>query len=195
VKTGPMMNEIGLFKAVPSTIPASEYVYERLNGYKLSHVYLMRQLADLWKTPISALAGDGVIHHFRGRYHGTLILNVGIDRKHAGELLREGFGDLIAFGRDYIANPDLVERIRLDAPLNEQRPEAITDLRRSATRTTPFSTHRQREWLATQARSKRMLKESSVAHSSSTERDTAAERGDPDLKCCQPDEYRQTRRQ
>jgi N-ethylmaleimide reductase len=123
VKTGPMMNELGLFKAVPSTIPTSEYIYERLNSYELSHVYLMRQLADLSKTPISALAGDGVIHHFRRLYHGTLILNVGIDRKHGAELVREGFGDLIAFGRDYIANPDLVERIRLDAPLNEQRPE------------------------------------------------------------------------
>jgi N-ethylmaleimide reductase len=123
VKTGPMMNEIGRFKSVPSTVPTSEYVYERLSAYKLSHVYLMRQLADLSKTPIPALAGDGVIHHFRRRYHGTLILNVGIDRKHGAELLREGFGDLIAFGRDYIANPDLVERIRLDAPLNEQRPE------------------------------------------------------------------------
>jgi hypothetical protein len=40
-----------------------------------------------------------------------------------------------------------------------------------------------------------MLEESSVAHSSSTERDTAAERGDADLKCCQLDEYRQTRQQ
>jgi N-ethylmaleimide reductase len=98
-------------------------VYERLNAYKLSHVYLMRQLADLSKTPISALAGDGVVHHFRKRYTGTLILNVGIDRKHGAELVGEGSGDLIAFGRDYIANPDLVERIRLDAPLNEQRPE------------------------------------------------------------------------
>jgi len=99
------MNEIGVFKAVPSTIPTSEYVYERLNAYKLSHVYLMRQLAELSKTPISALAGDGVVHHFRRPYHGTLILNVGIDRKHGAELLREGFGDLIAFGRDYIAIP------------------------------------------------------------------------------------------
>jgi len=51
VKTGPMMNEIGVFKAVPSTIPTSEYVYERLNAYKLSHVFLMRQLTDLGKLP------------------------------------------------------------------------------------------------------------------------------------------------
>ena len=52
-----------------------------------------------------------MIHHFRKRYNGTLIL-VGIDWKHGAELLREGCEDLIAFGRDYIANPDLVERIR-----------------------------------------------------------------------------------
>src|SRR5438445_12699098 len=68
------------------------------------------------------LAGDDVIHHLRKRYNGTLIL-VGIDWKRGAELLREGFEDLIAFGRDYIANPDLVERIRLDAALNERRPE------------------------------------------------------------------------
>jgi N-ethylmaleimide reductase len=123
VKTGPMMNEVGAFKAVPSTIRVSEYVYERLNAYKLSHVFLMRQLADLSNTPISALAGDGVLHHLRRVYRGTLILNVGIDATHGAELLRDGLGDLIAFGRAYIANPDLVERIRLDAPLNDQRPD------------------------------------------------------------------------
>ena len=42
----------------------------------------------------------------------------------ARAFITEGAGvTLIAFGRDYIANPDLAERIRLDAPLNEPRPE------------------------------------------------------------------------
>jgi len=123
VKTGPMMNELGLFKAVESTLPTTEYVYEKLNAYNLSHVFLMRQLADLSETPIAALAGDAVIHHFRKIYHGQLILNVGISREHATELVEAGLGDFVAFGRQYIANPDLVERIRLNAPLNEQRPE------------------------------------------------------------------------
>jgi N-ethylmaleimide reductase len=123
IKTGPMMNELGLFKAVASTLPTSEYVYDRLNDYNLSHVLLMRQMTDLSATPIAPLAGDQVVHHFRGRYSGNLILNVGIDREHGNRLLQGGAGDLIAFGREYIANPDLVERIRLNAPLNEQRPE------------------------------------------------------------------------
>ncbi len=124
IKTGPMMNEVGLFKAVASTLPASEYVYDRLNDYNLSHVMLMRQMADLSATPIESLAGDQVVHHFRRRYSGNLILNVGIDRAHGNRLLQEEAGDLIAFGREYIANPDLVERIRLNAPLNQQRPES-----------------------------------------------------------------------
>jgi N-ethylmaleimide reductase len=118
-----MMNELGLFQAVESTLPTSEYVYERLNAYHLSHVFLMRQLADLSGTPIAAMAGDAVVHHFRKIYHGQLILNVGINREHAIELIAAGLGDLVAFGREYIANPDLVERIRLRAPLNEQRTE------------------------------------------------------------------------
>ena len=123
VKTGPMMNELGLFKAVESTLPTTEYVYEKLNAYHLSHVFLMRQLADLSGTPIAALACDAVIRHFRKIYHGQLILNVGISGEHATELIAAGLGDFVAFGREYIANPDLVERIRLRAPLNEQRPE------------------------------------------------------------------------
>jgi N-ethylmaleimide reductase len=44
----------GLFKAVESTLPTTEYVYERLNTYNLSHIFLMRQLADLSGTPIAA---------------------------------------------------------------------------------------------------------------------------------------------
>src|ERR1700674_4300438 len=115
IKTGPMMNEVGLFKGVASTLRASEYVYDRLNDYNLSHVLLMRQMADLSTTPIASLAGDQVAHHFRRRYSGNLILNAGIDREHGNRLLQEEAGDLVAFGREYIANPDLVERIRLNA--------------------------------------------------------------------------------
>ena len=69
------------------------------------------------------MSGDAVVHHFRRLYTGTLILNAGITLQHAASLIAEGAGDLVAFGREHIANPDLAERIRLDAPLNEPRPE------------------------------------------------------------------------
>ncbi len=123
VKTGPMMNERGAFRAVDSTLAVSEYVYDRLRPYDLSHILLMRQNADLTGTPIEGLSGDAVIHHLRKRYDGSLILNVGIDTAHGARLIREGAGDLVAFGRPYIANPDLVERIATGAQLNEGRPD------------------------------------------------------------------------
>jgi N-ethylmaleimide reductase len=123
VKAGPMMSEQGAFRATDETLRTSEYVYRRMAGYKLSHLLLMRQMADLTGTPIEQLSDDAVVHHFRHLYTGALILNVGINAQHGASLVAEGVGDLIAFGRDYIANPDLVERIRRDGPLNQPRPE------------------------------------------------------------------------
>ena len=123
VKAGPMMNEKGAFRATDETLRTSEYVYRKIAGYKLSHMLLMRQMADLTGTPIEQMGGDAVVLHFRRLYPGTLILNVGINALHGARLISDGAGDLIAFGRDYIANPDLADRIRLDASLNDQRPE------------------------------------------------------------------------
>jgi N-ethylmaleimide reductase len=123
VKAGPMMSERGGFRALPSTLPTAEYVYRRLNAYNLSYVMLMRQLGDLTGTPLEHLQGDCVLPHFRALYDGNLMLNSGISPLHGERLLRQGMGEVIAFGREYIANPDLVERIRAGGPLNPQRPE------------------------------------------------------------------------
>lgn len=123
VKAGPMMSEIGAFRATDETLRTSEYVYRRIAAYKLSHMLLMRQMADLTGSPIEHMSGDTVIYHFRRLYSGALILNSGIDAIQGARLIAEGAGDLVAFGRDHIANPDLAERIRLGAPLNASRPE------------------------------------------------------------------------
>ena len=49
----------------------------------------------------------------------TRLVSAGGHTRESGEAaLAAGEADLIAFGRSYIANPDLVERFRLDAPLN-----------------------------------------------------------------------------
>jgi N-ethylmaleimide reductase len=125
VKAGPMMSERGGFRSLPSTLDAADYVYGRLNDYDLSHVMVMRQLADLTGTPLEAVSGDGIIHHARKIFRGTIMLNVGLDAVRAEELLQSGLGELVAFGRDYIANPDLVERIRDNARLNAAHPETF----------------------------------------------------------------------
>lgn len=55
----------------------------------------------------------------RRSFRGTYIANNGYDRAMAADAIASGRADLVAFGRLFIANPDLVERFRLNAPLNE----------------------------------------------------------------------------
>jgi 2,4-dienoyl-CoA reductase-like NADH-dependent reductase (Old Yellow Enzyme family) len=52
-------------------------------------------------------------------YSGKIILNSDYDGTSAEARMAEGIADGISFGRPYIANPDLAERIRIGAPLNE----------------------------------------------------------------------------
>ena len=55
----------------------------------------------------------------RRRFHGPFIANNGFDRALADQDIGSGAADLISFGRPFIANPDLVERLRTGAPLAE----------------------------------------------------------------------------
>ncbi|GLS94285.1 hypothetical protein GCM10007918_15770 [Piscinibacter gummiphilus] len=52
------------------------------------------------------------------RFGGTYIANNGYDKRLAQAALLEGGADLAAFGAPFLANPDLVERLRRDLPLN-----------------------------------------------------------------------------
>jgi 2,4-dienoyl-CoA reductase-like NADH-dependent reductase (Old Yellow Enzyme family) len=58
----------------------------------------------------------------RERYHGTLIVAGGFDQETAEAWLRQGKADLVAFGRKFLANPDLPERFRCGASLNADDP-------------------------------------------------------------------------
>jgi N-ethylmaleimide reductase len=55
----------------------------------------------------------------RALFHGPWMVNNGYTRDLAIDAVGSGYADLVAFGRPYVANPDLVERLRAGAPLNE----------------------------------------------------------------------------
>jgi N-ethylmaleimide reductase len=55
----------------------------------------------------------------RSLYSGTLISTGGYTPESGEHALERQCADLIGFGRLYIANPDLAERIRVNAPMNE----------------------------------------------------------------------------
>ena len=60
----------------------------------------------------------------RAQFDGLFILSGGFDHASAEQALQDNRGDLVAFGRPFLANPDLVARLRKDAPLNA--PEEAT---------------------------------------------------------------------
>jgi len=61
----------------------------------------------------------------RERFHGPIIGAGAYTVEKAEDLIAKGLIDAVAFGRAYIANPDLVERLQRKAELNPQRPESF----------------------------------------------------------------------
>ncbi|MFZ1976160.1 MAG: alkene reductase [Candidatus Acidiferrales bacterium] len=134
IRIGPM-NISGPFVANGDTLPGIEYVVEKLNDYGLAHLLVMGATTDFTGGPLEHLAGDGMFQHFRQLYQGHLIANVEMTQERGNRLIEQGWADSIAFGRPYIANPDLPERFLAGAALNEIRwptvyapgPEGYTD--------------------------------------------------------------------
>ena len=118
VKIGPM-HLSGPFAANEDTLPDMEYVFRKLDRYDLAHLLLMGTNTDVKGSPLESLAGDAMFHHFRPLYRGHIIANVDMTPERGNGLIQAGLADSIAFGRPFIANPDLVTRFRNDAPLNE----------------------------------------------------------------------------
>ncbi|MFG1348549.1 alkene reductase [Xanthobacter autotrophicus] len=65
------------------------------------------------------VAPDFSFDALRQRFTGPWMVNNGYDRELAQSVIGAGKADLVAFGKPFISNPDLVERLRRDAPLNE----------------------------------------------------------------------------
>lgn len=61
----------------------------------------------------------------RTAFKGTYIANNGYDRAMALAAVESGAADAVAFGRLYIANPDLVQRLERNAPLNTPNPQTF----------------------------------------------------------------------
>ncbi|HJV91132.1 MAG TPA: alkene reductase [Holophagaceae bacterium] len=68
---------------------------------------------------------DSIKTALRQAFKGTYVLSGGYDRARAEADLAAGKGDLVAFGRPFIANPDLVARMKAGAALAEPVPETF----------------------------------------------------------------------
>jgi N-ethylmaleimide reductase len=99
-------------------IALTTYLADALNPYHLAYVHIMR--GDFYGKQ----SGD-VMTVLRQHYQGTLIANMGYTPEEANQAIESGLVDAVAFGSAFIANPDLVERIRQGAQLNAADPNTF----------------------------------------------------------------------
>lgn len=93
--------------------PLFDHIVDRLNALKLIYIHVIEGATG---GPRDNAPFDYA--SLRKRFSGTYIANNGYDFKLATEILDQNKADLIAFGKLFISNPDLVERLKLGAPLN-----------------------------------------------------------------------------
>ncbi len=104
----------------PDPQPLFDYVVRELAEFNLAYIHIVegntggaRELPD---RPFDYVGLHRAYRAAGGK--GAWMVNNGLDKALAEQALRDG-ADLVAFGRPFIANPDLVARLRKGGPFNE----------------------------------------------------------------------------
>lgn len=116
VRLNPSLNGIMGILVDDETIALYDYIVNKLNGYGLAYIHLIEPFTD-----VSAISDaiQEVAKHFRKIYNGTIIINRAFTNETANQVLNDGDADLVSFGVPFIANPDLVQRFKTNAALNQ----------------------------------------------------------------------------
>jgi N-ethylmaleimide reductase len=92
------------------------YLAEEMNNIGLGYIHMVEPVGGrMGKTPPAAKLAPII----QDIFEETLILNGGYDFRSGNEAIEKGDADLISFGVLFLANPDLPERFRKNAPLNQ----------------------------------------------------------------------------
>ena len=94
-----------------------KHVAGELNRFLLAYLHVVE--IDLTNPADYCGALNPITKKLRGIYKGTYMTNGGYDRHRAERVLETADADLVSFGRLFLANPDLPERFKKGAPLNE----------------------------------------------------------------------------
>ncbi len=91
---------------------------------KATFGYVARELGKRGVAFICAREGlgdDRLGPYLKQEFGGVYIANEKLTKESAEQLVKSGEADAVAFGKWFIANPDLPRRLQTDAPLNEAR--------------------------------------------------------------------------
>lgn len=116
-KTGIRLSPYGVASDMP-LYPEIEATYNYLSDQlnKLGIVYIHIVDHSAMGAPEVPLKTKNLI---RNNFKNDIILSGGYDKEKAEKDIQSGLGDLIAFGRPFINNPDLVERLKNNWPLSQ----------------------------------------------------------------------------
>ena len=103
----PSLNGVFGMTMDEETIPTFEYIIKKLNDYNLAYIHLSEPFTDVSDIPYAV---EHIAKHFRPLYNGTLMINAGFDQDSGNKVIESGNADLVAYGKLYVSNPDLVER-------------------------------------------------------------------------------------
>ena len=116
-KIGVRFSPYGVFNDMPAYDEVDEtyaYLAEKLSDLDILYVHVLDHSA-MGTPPVP----QGVKDIIRSKFKNTLISCGGFDYQKAEDTLNNGSTDLVAFGREYLANPDLEVRFKVGAKLNE----------------------------------------------------------------------------
>jgi N-ethylmaleimide reductase len=124
-RVGVRLSPLGTFNDIGDDDPETTFghVAAELSAYHLAYLHIVNPAMPALEKGVEPDPGAlAMVDLMREKYRGTLIIAGGFDHDTAEQWLEQGRADLIAFGRKFLANPDLPERFRLRAPLNEDDP-------------------------------------------------------------------------
>ena len=122
VRLNPSLHSIMGILVDEESIALYNYIVTKLNNYGLAYIHLIEPFTDVSNDPNAI---QEVAKHFRKLYNGTVIINRRFDKETANKILGDGDADLVSFGVPFIANPDLVERYKTNASLNQLDQETL----------------------------------------------------------------------
>lgn len=91
------------------------YLTKELDARKLGYLHLMEPLGGFLPPPREE---DRLGPHLRTLFHQAFMVNGGYDAQAGNRVIESGEADLVAYGVPFVANPDLPERFKLNAPLS-----------------------------------------------------------------------------
>jgi N-ethylmaleimide reductase len=131
-RVGLRLSPFGRYGTMPADPHVKEtllYLCHELSHRRVGYLHLLYQLLPSGNMQESDFQeghlSDDLVREVREAFQGTLILCGGFTRDTAQTALETGWVDLIAFGRPFIANPDLVVRFQHDWPLAEAERSAF----------------------------------------------------------------------